>query len=580
MSAILSSVKPHRNFVYHDCLKSHGAKVYSVPMNSGGMDLDALESLLQQLRDSGELSKVKLIYTVDYFQNPTGLSLAADRRPRLVEIARKYSTEQRILILEDAAYRELRYNGPDLPSIKRFDPGNEYVIYTTTFSKPCAPGLKTGYSILPRELVTPICNLKGGHDFGSTNLSQHIISRMIATGDYDKQVQTLQNVYRIKKDAMVAAVESEFADWPAVTFTRPEGGLYVWVTFPPELNVGRGGPLIDRALENGVLYIPGEFGHVPDEFGHVPKNEVRLSFGVAEPAMITEGVRRLRRAGRGARGAECACGARRGVNPSLGWAKTVVSPRGFFMRLLAVLFVMVVAMPTRADDAPQARTLTELVRPLVLASLPDPLVRGERDWGRQVLAPVGVKWHGLKPITQKSPRNDGHWQRMSAVAIQPDETFELQITDLSNPKPGQTAFTVRMAMNVRGEHELQEWKRGVRVLSTTTQARCRVGLKLDCICTSRVGVVKGSLLPSAEISVQVLHAECGYSDFVCERVGKIHGKPAALAGEAAREFVRLIKPGLETELLTKANHAVMHAVEAKPVRVELDKLLLGQVAAK
>ena len=286
-------------FVYHDCLKSHGAKVYSVPMDGGGMNLDALEALLEQLRAAGVLDRVKLIYTVDYFQNPTGLSLAAERRPRLVEIARKFSTEQRILILEDAAYRELRYNGPDLPSIKKFDTGNEYVIYTTTFSKPCAPGLKTGYSILPRELVAPICNLKGGHDFGSTNLSQHIISRMVATGDYDRQVETLQNVYRAKKDAMVAAVESEFADWPAVTFTRPDGGLYVWVTFPPELNVGRGGPLIDRALENGVLYIPGEFGHVPDEFGHVPRNEMRLSFGVAEPGLIAEGVRRLRRAGRG-----------------------------------------------------------------------------------------------------------------------------------------------------------------------------------------------------------------------------------------------------------------------------------------
>lgn len=249
------------------------------------------------------------------------------------------------------------------------------------------------------------------------------------------------------------------------------------------------------------------------------------------------------------------------------------------MRLFALLFVLLSFDPARADETPQAQVLTELVRPLVLASLPDPLVRGERDWGRQVMAPVGLKWRGVKPTVQKSPRNDGHWQRMTAVAIQPDRTFELAITDLSTPKPGQTAFTVRMAMTVRGEHEFQEWKNGVRVLSTTTQARCRVGLKLDCVCTSRIGVKPGGLLPGAEISVQVLHAECGYSDFVCERVGKIRGKPAALAGEAAREFVRLIKPGLEVEILTKANLAVMKAVEAKPVRVELDKLLLGQVAA-
>ena len=249
------------------------------------------------------------------------------------------------------------------------------------------------------------------------------------------------------------------------------------------------------------------------------------------------------------------------------------------MRRFALFVILLAAGSGHATDASQAEALSDVVRPLVLANLPDPLVRGERDWGRQVMAPVGLKWRGVKPSVQKSPRNDGHWQRLSALAIEPDRTFELHITDLTTPAPGSTAFTVRMAMNVRGEHEFQEWKNGVRVLSTTTQARCRVGLKLDCVCTSRIGVAKGGLLPSAEISVKVLRAECGYSDFVCERVGKIHGKPAALAGEAAREFVRMIKPGLEAEILTKANAAVLKAVEAKPVRVELDKLLLGQVAA-
>ena len=149
-------------FVYHDCLKSHGAKVLSVPMDAGGMNLDALDDLLGRLTKSGELKRVKLLYTVDYFQNPTGLSLAADRRPRLVELARKYSAlaGHRILILEDAAYRELRYDGPDLPSVKSFDPGNEFVVYTSTFSKPLAPGLKTGYALLPKGLVAPVWQLE------------------------------------------------------------------------------------------------------------------------------------------------------------------------------------------------------------------------------------------------------------------------------------------------------------------------------------------------------------------------------------------------------------------------------------
>jgi 2-aminoadipate transaminase len=98
---------------------------------------------------------------------------------------------------------------------------------------------------------------------------------------------------------MLRALEAEFADWPGVTWTHPAGGLYVWLSFPPGFDAGPGGKLERRALDAGVLYVPGQFGHVPDEFGHVPANEVRLSFGVADPADVAEGVRRLRAACRG-----------------------------------------------------------------------------------------------------------------------------------------------------------------------------------------------------------------------------------------------------------------------------------------
>jgi 2-aminoadipate transaminase len=286
-------------FVFHDCLKSHGARVLAVPMDAGGMNVEALDDLLGRLDRSGELDRMKLIYTVDYFQNPTGLTLAADRRPRLVETARRFSRRHRILILEDAAYRELRYDGPDLPSLKRFDPGNSFVAYTSTFSKSCAPGLKTGYAIVPRDLVAPLCNLKGNHDFGSTNLAQHVVSELMATGAYHRHVARLRTVYQSKRDALLRSLTVEFADWPEVRWTRPGGGLYVWLTFPPHIDAGPGGPLVQRALDAGVLYVPGQFGHVPDASGQVPTNEVRLSFGVADEDRLAEGVRRLRLACRG-----------------------------------------------------------------------------------------------------------------------------------------------------------------------------------------------------------------------------------------------------------------------------------------
>lgn len=282
-------------FVYHSLLQSKGARVLTVPMDENGMDVDALEALLERLARSGEISRVKLIYTVDYFQNPTGLTLAEDRRPRLVELARRFSTKHRILILEDAAYRELRYTGPDLPSVKRFDETNEFVVYTSTFSKPCAPGLKTGYALLPPDVQEPMLHLKSSHDFGSTNLAQYIVNRLMDTGAYGRHVEKLRGVYRHKRDLMLEAFGREFAGVPGARWTNPAGGLYVWLTLDG-VNTGPTGPLVPAALDAGVLYVPGEFGHVPDETGRVPRDECRICFGVADTAQIPEGVRRLREA--------------------------------------------------------------------------------------------------------------------------------------------------------------------------------------------------------------------------------------------------------------------------------------------
>ena len=282
-------------FVYQGVLQGAGARVLSVPMDEHGMDVDALEALLRRLERSGELGRVKLIYTCDYYQNPTGLTLAPERRRRLLELARKFSRERRILILEDGAYRELRYEGADLPSVKSFDANNEYVVWTGTFSKPCAPGLKTGYGIVPRELVGPLLRHKGNHDFGSNNLTQHLLDRLLANGAYDAHVARLRQVYRAKRDVLLEALAEEFHDEPEVSWTHPAGGLYVWITFPPGMDAGPSGRLLAAALDEGVLYVPGEYGYSPEN-GPVPRNEARLSFGVASSEQIREGVRRLRRA--------------------------------------------------------------------------------------------------------------------------------------------------------------------------------------------------------------------------------------------------------------------------------------------
>jgi 2-aminoadipate transaminase len=283
-------------FVYQGTLNSLGVRTLAVPMDEEGMNTAALEELLVRLDRTGEIDRLRLIYVCDYFQNPSGLTLSLSRRRHLLDLVRRYSRQRRIFILEDAAYRELRYDGADLPSIKSFDRDNSHVILAMTFSKSCSPGLKTGYGFLPRELVGPFLRLKGNHDFGSNNFTQHLLDRLLGTGAYDRHVCELHRVYRLKRDALLEALAREFKAWPEVCWTRPEGGLYVWLKFPPSVDTGPEGRLMEAALREEVLYVPGQFCYVNGDNGPIPTYEARLSFGVAPIDQLREAVRRLARA--------------------------------------------------------------------------------------------------------------------------------------------------------------------------------------------------------------------------------------------------------------------------------------------
>ena len=283
-------------FVYHGALASLGARTLSVPMDEDGLVTDALADLLARLERTGEIDRLKLLYVTDYFQNPTGLTLSAPRRRHLLELVRRYSRRHRLILLEDAAYRELRYDGPDLPTVKSLDTDNAHVILAMTFSKPLAPGLKTGYGFLPRDLAAPLLRLKGNHDFGSNNFTQHLLDRLLDSGAYDRHAAELCHVYRVKRDVMLDALDRELAGWPEVRWTRPDGGLYVWLTFPPGVDTGPDSDLMRACLEEGVLYVPGAFCHVADDEAAGPRSDARLCFGVASPEQIREAIRRLGRA--------------------------------------------------------------------------------------------------------------------------------------------------------------------------------------------------------------------------------------------------------------------------------------------
>lgn len=279
-------------FVYMGALESFGVRMIGIETDQNGLLPDKVEETLARLERERELGRVKFLYDVSYFNNPTGLCLSEERRGALVDVVKRWSKQQRIFLLEDAAYRELRYGGGELPSLLRFDPEGEHVLYAGTFSKPFAPGLKCGYLVAPEPLVAPIVQQKGHHDFGSANFSQAILSEVLANGGYRRHLERLRTLYARKMAAMLGVLREMLGGAEEVSWTIPEGGLYVWLTLPPKIETTRGGAFFERCLKAGVLYVPGEFCY-PASYPRIPRHQLRLSFGALPIERIEEGVRRL-----------------------------------------------------------------------------------------------------------------------------------------------------------------------------------------------------------------------------------------------------------------------------------------------
>ena len=290
-------------FVYTGVLLTAGALVRGIDTDDEGIIPARLQATLQAIQDSGQLSRVKIVYAQSYHDNPTGLTLAVERRPQVVEIVKRFSryAGHRILLMEDAAYRELTFAGDPPPSIRSFDTDHQHVALLQTFSKPFAPGVKVGYGLLPRELVEPVRLQKDNLDFGTANLNQHLLLRAMQSGLYDRHVAMLRARYRDKAAYMLAALDEHLGDFPAgeAHWTHPRGGLYVWLTLPAGIDTGRSGALFERCVREGVLYVPGAYCYGSDSTRHIPTNTLRLSFGTATLEHIREGIRRLSVAIRG-----------------------------------------------------------------------------------------------------------------------------------------------------------------------------------------------------------------------------------------------------------------------------------------
>ena len=280
-------------FVFLGILQSRGLRARAVRLERDGLDLAHLERVLQSLKRSGELRRVKLFYLVSYFQNPTGVTTSFQKKCGLLKLLKKFgrAAGHPIYLLEDAAYRGLRFAGNDVPSALAVSGAAERVIYAGTFSKPFATGVRVGYGILPEPLFTAVKHIKGNHDFGTSNLLQHLVARALASGIYGRHVVRLQKRYAHKARVMKQAIEKHFP--PAVEWWEPEGGLYFWARLPQGLPTGIKSKVFSTALKNDVLYVPGEICYADDPARRKPNHEMRISFGNASEKDIREGIRRL-----------------------------------------------------------------------------------------------------------------------------------------------------------------------------------------------------------------------------------------------------------------------------------------------
>jgi 2-aminoadipate transaminase len=251
---------------------SYEAKFIAVDSDHDGMRVDQVEQALKH-------SRAKLIYLVPDFQNPKGTTLASERREQLIELSRRYE----IPILEDDPYSELRYMGERPAPLAALDQDG-LVIHLSTFSKTLSPGLRIGWATSSNEIIQEMVIAKQTADLQTSTVAQRAVARLLKTFDYDGHIATLCKVYGERCMTMRRAIEEYFPE--EIYWTRPEGGLFLWVELPKEVSAEA---VLQDALTERVAFVPGT-----SFFANEPQfNFMRLNFSNQQPEMIEEGIKRI-----------------------------------------------------------------------------------------------------------------------------------------------------------------------------------------------------------------------------------------------------------------------------------------------
>jgi 2-aminoadipate transaminase len=263
----------------------YGADYVSVPSDEDGLRSDLLEHPLR--------SGPKFMYVLPNFQNPGGTTLSEGRRHELVLLADKYG----IPIIEDDPYGQLRYEGEHLTPLVVLDRENlrrddgysiGNVIYLSTFSKTLAPGLRLGWIVAPPEVIAKLVQLKQGADLHTSTFVQMVAHEVARDNFLDEHVKLIRRVYRERRDVMFEALTQYFP--PEVTWTRPKGGLFLWVTLPEGADAQK---LFEAAVRENVAFVPGDCFYAPNGHQEEGRRHMRLNFSAAPPEQIREGIRRL-----------------------------------------------------------------------------------------------------------------------------------------------------------------------------------------------------------------------------------------------------------------------------------------------
>ena len=256
-----------------NAFKNYQPKIIEVPTDEEGMIAEELEEILK------ENDRVKFIYVIPDFQNPTGITWSLERRIKFMEVINKYE----IPVIEDNPYGELRYEGESLPSLKSLDTKG-LVIYLGTFSKIFCPGYRLGWTCASKEILRKFITCKENSDLQTSTIGQRELSKYMDDYDLDEHVEKIKATYKKRRDLMLNCMKSEFPD--GVSFTYPKGGLFTWVKLPEKLNAQE---LMETCVENKVAYVPGGF-FFPE--GN-KENYFRLNYSSCKEDKIVEGIKRL-----------------------------------------------------------------------------------------------------------------------------------------------------------------------------------------------------------------------------------------------------------------------------------------------